>query len=617
MHCKGCQQELSIGHAFCPSCGTRIQQADNPVKVSSAEHGSDPQLDDSAYAGYPTYNPFATDLTAFFANFWEHGSRLAARGLPDKLESDLVMAYCGSTRGDWLPCDTQETFSAAFQKAKQNFIIICDQTKRRLGITDRDISKHALRNAIHLLVKDETLAFYAALHVSLTEMQRGKFSLASEQELQASFGTMKEQIITWLKSMKVPFTLKHPIVIPSTAITKAFQQFSSFSDLWILPNIPPGKLTNAAYVLELNECDTVSALIDCTFFGSAKECIVIGSRAIYYQNGLKDGFLPYSDFPDRSFSPIREGVSLGSNLAISLTGSGLKPAQAIQLLNVLKDEAIARESGTESHGITNLAGMADLKQLLMDEVIAPLREPEKFRKYGVTIPNGILMYGPPGCGKTFVAQRLATELNYNFFEVGPSVVGSPYIHESSLKIRQLFDAAASSAPAVMFVDEFEGMVPARSGLGGEQQYKAEEVNEWLIQIGACSSRGILFVAATNEPWAIDSAVQRAGRLDKKVYVGPPDREAIEEILLFHLKGRLTADDINVRSFAAEITGLGYSASDLKLMVDEAAKIAMRRDAAINHEHLATAASTRVPPSIGSDLTTIHAEFGGRGMGARH
>ncbi len=160
----------------------------------------------------------------------------------------------------------------------------------------------------------------------------------------------------------------------------------------------------------------------------------------------------------------------------------------------------------------------------------------------------------------------------------------------------------------MFVDEFEGLVPARSGLGGEQRFKAEEVNEWLVQIGSCAQKRILFVAATNEPWLIDLAVRRSGRLDKKIYVGPPDEAAIDEMLRFHLRGRYVDAQISTKRFAADISALGYSASDLKLIVDEASKMAMGLDQPIDATHLERAATERVPPSISDELQLAYSEF---------
>jgi transitional endoplasmic reticulum ATPase len=100
-----------------------------------------------------------------------------------------------------------------------------------------------------------------------------------------------------------------------------------------------------------------------------------------------------------------------------------------------------------------------LKELLRREVVAPVRNPEPFRKYGLSIPNGILLYGPPGCGKTYIARQLADELGHYFVEIIPSELASPFIHGSVIKIRDLFDTAAEHAPAVVFIDEFEALVP--------------------------------------------------------------------------------------------------------------------------------------------------------------
>jgi transitional endoplasmic reticulum ATPase len=175
-------------------------------------------------------------------------------------------------------------------------------------------------------------------------------------------------------------------------------------------------------------------------------------------------------------------------------------------------------------------------------------------------------------------------------------------------IKGLFEEAAKNAPALMFVDEFEGMVPARRSLGGEQQFKAEEVNEWLVQIGNCVQRRILLVAATNEPWSIDDAVQRSGRLDKKIYVGPPDSEALAEMLLHHLEGRPFNSDNDLRPFASSIAGQGYSASDLKLLVDEAAKLAMKSNQDISSAHLTQAAVEKVPPSISREQEDAYLAF---------
>jgi AAA+ superfamily predicted ATPase len=246
------------------------------------------------------------------------------------------------------------------------------------------------------------------------------------------------------------------------------------------------------------------------------------------------------------------------------------------------------------HGLAKVGGMDELKRLLYEEVVTAMRDPEDLKAYGLTIPNGILLFGPPGCGKTFISRALAEEMGYYFAEVFPSEIGSTFIHGTTLKIRELFDTAAERAPAIVFVDEFEGMVPARRELAAHQHQTAEEVSEFLKQLETCAERRILLIAATNEPWKIDPAVQRTGRLDKRIYVGAPDAAARSAILQFHLYGRrMTAIDAD--SLARSLDG--YSAADLKVLVDEAARLARKARQPISEEHLSKAARERVPPSI--------------------
>ncbi len=258
-----------------------------------------------------------------------------------------------------------------------------------------------------------------------------------------------------------------------------------------------------------------------------------------------------------------------------------------------------------ARGMKKVAGMRDLKALLEREVIGPLRDPEPYKKYGLSIPNGVLMYGPPGCGKTYIARQLAEELGHYFVEVIPSEVAGIYVHQSVLKIRELFDAAAEQAPAVVFIDEFEALVPAREQLGGHQQYKSEEVNEFLAQLGTCAERNVFVIAATNRPEKIDAAVRRTGRLDKHVYVGPPDVDARREMLSLHLEGRPMAPDLDLGALAAMLDG--YSSSDLRFLVDEAARDALRSRADIGRACFVSAMGrvrASVTPQIAAQYQSI-------------
>ena len=243
-------------------------------------------------------------------------------------------------------------------------------------------------------------------------------------------------------------------------------------------------------------------------------------------------------------------------------------------------------------GLDKVAGMKAQKQLRRKEIVEPGRNPQPYLKYGLTIPNGILLYGPPGCGKTYIARLLAEELAHYFIEIVPSEIASPYIHQSVLNIRNIFEMAAENAPSIIFIDEFEALVPSRTELSGHQQYKSEEVNEFLVHLNSCSEKKIFIIAATNRPDKIDSAIRRTGRLDKLIYVGPPDEEARQDMLRLHLRGRPTSSSIDIKRIADRLQF--YSASDLKFLVDEAARISLHLSEDISDKSFELAMSKIVP-----------------------
>jgi len=234
-------------------------------------------------------------------------------------------------------------------------------------------------------------------------------------------------------------------------------------------------------------------------------------------------------------------------------------------------------------GFDAVAGMTELKEMLRRDVIDPLSNPEKFKRYRLSVPNGILLFGPPGCGKTFIVKRLAEELNYSFIELKHSDLASPYIHETVARIGQYFSKAISSSPCVVFVDEISGLVPRRDIISSGGQHKEEEVNEFLIQLDGAGQKGVLVIGATNYPERIDPAVIRSGRMDKRIFVPPPDEEARRAMFQIHLMNRPVSEDIDYDALARMTEN--YVSSDIELIVTNAARRALSQEEPISNSLL--------------------------------
>lgn len=232
-------------------------------------------------------------------------------------------------------------------------------------------------------------------------------------------------------------------------------------------------------------------------------------------------------------------------------------------------------------GFNAVAGMTEVKEILSDEVMFVLKNPDKAKQYRLKVPNGILFYGPPGCGKTFIAEKFAQESKLNFVMVKASDLGSTYVHGTQGKIKELFDMAQENAPTILCLDELDGMAPDRTRTTSEAF--SGEVNEFLSQLNNCSDRGIFVIGTTNRPNMIDPAVMRSGRMDHLIYIPMPDEEARKDLFRIHLSGRPLEDDINIDELA-NITD-GYVSSDIELIVNKASLLSAKRDVPINQEVL--------------------------------
>ena len=230
------------------------------------------------------------------------------------------------------------------------------------------------------------------------------------------------------------------------------------------------------------------------------------------------------------------------------------------------------------NGFADIAGMDDLKNTLKSKIIDVIKRPEHFKKYGVTIPNGMLLYGPPGCGKTFISEKFCEEAGFNFFLVKASDVTSIYKSGGEQKIGELFKDAAANSPTVICFDEVDGIMPKRQS-GESSQHKNSEVNEYLTQINKCSERGIFVIATTNKPDMIDTAILRTGRLEVHVYVPPPGKIARKKIFELYLKNRYSDDNIDYDKLASMTDN--YVASDIEFIINSASHTAAIKEIPIS------------------------------------
>lgn len=235
----------------------------------------------------------------------------------------------------------------------------------------------------------------------------------------------------------------------------------------------------------------------------------------------------------------------------------------------LVDDRRKRLKGGENlcGGLDEVAGMAELKDLFRRNFVRIVRNPEIAEAYGITPCNCTLLYGPQGCGKTFIAEKAAQESGLKYKIVNPSDLGSIYIHGSQEKIAETFREAEKNAPMILIFDEFDAIAHKRDG--DLTPHQANEVNELLTRLNNCAEKGVYVLATTNRPQLIDSAVLRSGRTDLMFYVSLPDYIARREIFELELKKRPCSEDIDLAALAKATEN--FTCSDLSFVVKECAR----------------------------------------------
>jgi transitional endoplasmic reticulum ATPase len=255
---------------------------------------------------------------------------------------------------------------------------------------------------------------------------------------------------------------------------------------------------------------------------------------------------------------------------------------------------ILAEPAPEAKGVPrttyeDIGGLHEEIQRIREMVELPLRHPELFQRLGIEPPKGVLLHGPPGCGKTLLARAVANESEANFYSINGPEIMSKFYGESEARLREMFQQAQKNAPSIIFIDELDAIAPKREEVTGEVERRV--VAQLLALMDGLSGRGYLIViGATNRPEALDPALRRPGRFDREIEIGVPDKKGRFEVLQIHTRGMPLKDDV-VLDKLANMTH-GYTGADLSSLGRETAMKALRRYLPeINLEE------ERIPPSV--------------------
>ena len=260
-----------------------------------------------------------------------------------------------------------------------------------------------------------------------------------------------------------------------------------------------------------------------------------------------------------ALNPGMRDEEIDSYLRVSSAGTSVSEEEG-DAFNT--DEAYFMEK--PALGFADVGGMQRVKDEISLKIIQPMKNPELFKAFGKKAGGGILMYGPPGCGKTFIAKATAGEINAKFINIGLHDILDMWIGNSEKNLHEIFEMARRNKPCVLFFDEVDAMGASRNDL--KQSAMRHVINQFLAELDGVETdnEGVLILAATNAPWAVDPAFRRPGRFDRIIFVEPPDESARKDIIVSQLKDR-PVGDIDAGKVAAASNG--FSGADIKAVID--------------------------------------------------
>src|SRR3989440_3159729 len=257
----------------------------------------------------------------------------------------------------------------------------------------------------------------------------------------------------------------------------------------------------------------------------------------------------------------------------------------------------------------DVGGLTQVKQELQEAVEWPLKKPEVFKRVGIKPPKGILLFGPPGCGKTMLARAVATEGEANFISIKGPELFSKWVGESEKAIREVFRKGRTAAPSIIFFDELDSVVPRRGTGFGDSGVSERVISQLLTELdGIESLENVVVIGATNRPDIIDQAILRPGRFDRLIYVPSPEHATPLPILKVHTRNLPLAHDVDLDQLATQTQS--YSGADLEAVCREAGLVSLRRDIdtkSVTIEDFRDALE-RVRPSVTPDMENWYQGF---------